>query len=74
MCWQHSPHIERNNVDSWCHCFGVYSTLSDPLEKASMSDVKITGINKKGGNFAMQGAKNHRVLVMKEFCWLPLVL
>lgn len=43
-----------------------------------MSGVKITGINKKGGNFAifffMQVAKSHRVLVMKEFCRLPLVL
>lgn len=44
-------------MDSWCHyfgvLFGVYYTLSDPLEKASMSVVKITGINKKGGNFAI---------------------
>lgn len=70
-------------MDSWCDyfgvLFGVYYTLSDPLEKASMSGVKITGINKKGGNFAiffffMQVAKSHRVLVMKEFCRLPLVL
>ena len=65
-------------MDTWCHYFGVlcgvYSTLSDPLEKASMSDVKITGINKEGVNFAMQVAKSHRVLVVKEFCRLPLVL
>ena len=70
--------IECNNVDSWCHyfgvLFGVYYTLSDPLEKASMSDVKITGINKEEGNFAMQVARSHRVLVVKEVCRLPLVL
>ena len=38
-------------MDSWCDyfgvLFGVYYTLSDPLEKASMSGVKITGINKR---------------------------
>ena len=65
-------------MDSWCHyfgvLFGVYYTLSDPLEKASMSDVKIIGFNKEGGNFAMQVAKSHRVLVVKEFCPLPLIL
>lgn len=62
-------------MDSWCDyfgvLFGVYYTLSDPLEKASMSGVKITGINKKGGNFAIffyasckkpQGVGNEGVL------------
>lgn len=69
-------------MDSWCHyfgvLFGVYYTLSDPLEKVSMSGVKITGINKREVIlqffFFMQVAKSHRVLVMKEFCRLPLVL
>ena len=70
-------------MDSWCHyfgvLFGVYYTLSDPLEKASMSGVKITGINKREVVlqfffFLMLVAKSHRVLVLKEFCRLPLVL
>ena len=54
-----SLHIGCNNVDSHYFgvlfgvLFGVYYTLSDPLEKASMSEVKIVGFNKEGGNFAM---------------------
>ena len=69
-------------MDSWCHyfgvLFGVYYTLSDPLEKVSMSGVKITGINKREVIlqffFFNASCKKPQGVGIEEFCRLPLVL